>query len=246
MRLLIYNIRYGTGGRRFLLPWSGYFRRTADNLGDITRFIGELDPDIIGLLEVDEGSYRSSRKNQAETIADALGHYHTFRCKYGAASLAHLIPVLNKQGNAFLTRNTITNERFHYFEKGVKRLVIELELDDIVIFLVHLSLTFRVRHYQLSDLYSLVKDADKPVIVAGDFNARWGDTEIQLFQAATNLVNANVDGTPSFPSWSPKRQLDFVLHSPGIRPARFWMPPVTYSDHLPLVIDFSFGAAAPA
>lgn len=243
MRLLVYNIRYGTGGRRFLFPWSGYFRHTADNLGDITRFVGELDPDIVGLLEVDEGSYRSSRENQAEAIAGALGHYHTFRCKYGAGSFAHLVPVLNKQGNAFLTRNSIANERFHYFEKGVKRLVIELELDDVVIFLVHLSLTFRVRHHQLSDLYSLVKGIEKPVIVAGDFNARWGNKEIQLFMAATDLITANTHGAPSFPAWAPRRQLDFVLHSPAIKAQRFWMPPVTYSDHLPLLLDFSVDAS---
>jgi endonuclease/exonuclease/phosphatase family metal-dependent hydrolase len=244
MRLLVYNIRYGTGGRPLLFPWSGYLRRTAGNLGDLTHFVGELDPDIIGLLEVDEGSYRSGRKNQAEAIAESLGHYHTYRSKYGTASVYHLIPILNKQGNAFLTRDSTTNERFHYFEKGVKRLVIELELEDMVIFLVHLSLTFRVRHDQLSHLYSLVKDTAKPVIVAGDFNARWGDKEVQLFLAATNLITANTCGAPSFPSWAPKRQLDFVLHSPEVRPTQFWMPPVTYSDHLPLVFDFDLAPHA--
>lgn len=242
MRLLVYNIRYGTGDRRPWFPWSGYLRRTADNLGQIIPFIDRLDPDVIGLLEVDEGSWRADRHNQAETIADALGHYHTCRCKYGAASVAHLIPLLNKQGNAFITRNTIANERFHYLEKGMKRLVIELELENVVIFLVHLALTFRARHKQLNHLYSLVTGTGKPSIVAGDFNAWWGDKEIQLFLAATKLANANQQNTPSFPSWSPRRQLDFVLHSPEIRPVRFWMPSVSYSDHLPLVFDFELGS----
>ncbi len=238
MRLLVYNIRYGTGGRRLWFPWSGYLRRTSQNLRAITRFIGTLDPDIVGLVEVDRGSYRTDKCNQAELVARELGHYHVCESKYGHASVARHVPVLREQGNAFLTRDSITNERFHYFEKGFKRLVIELELDNCVIFLVHLSLTYRIRHHQLSDLYALVKDTDKPHIVAGDFNALWGDREIQLFLAATGLTSTNPERLPSFPSWKPKRQLDFVLRSPEIRAKGFWMPNVTHSDHLPLVFDF--------
>jgi len=238
MRLLVYNIRYATGGRPLWFPWSGYLRRTGGTLHDITRFIASVDPDIAGLVEVDEGSYRSRKRNQADLIAGELGHYHVYESKYGIASLARRLPVMNKQGNAFLTRDSISNERFHYFTKGVKRLVIELELDDLVIFLVHLAVNFRTRHHQLNDLYSLVKDTPKPHIVAGDFNAMWGDREVELFLAATGLRNANPGGLPSFPSWRPRRQLDFVLYSPGIRMTEFRMPNVTHSDHLPLVFDF--------
>jgi endonuclease/exonuclease/phosphatase family metal-dependent hydrolase len=238
MRFLLYNIRYGTGGKRILHPFAGYFRRTHQNLEDIINFLRELSPDIVGLVEVDAGSFRSSKRNQAHLIAEALGHYHSYRSKYGVGHIAHRIPVMNKQGNAFVSRNTIAGEEFHYFEKGVKRLVIELELQDVVIFLVHLALSSKIRHDQLSELYALVKDTDKPHIVAGDFNAMWGDREIRLFLAATGLTNVDTSGTPTFPSWEPKRQLDFILHSPEINPTRFWVPHVTFSDHLPLVMDF--------
>jgi endonuclease/exonuclease/phosphatase family metal-dependent hydrolase len=152
------------------------------------------------------------------------------------------LPLLNKQGNAFLTRNSISNETFHYFEQGTKRLVIELELENLTIFLVHLSLRFITRHRQLNDLYALVKGTSKPHIVAGDFNARWGDREIQLFMGATGLASADTGKTPSYPSWAPRRQLDFILHSPDIRTRRFWIPHVMLSDHLPLVYDFELPA----
>jgi len=241
MRFLLYNIRYGTGGRPILFPWSGYFRRTANTLDEIIGFLKPLDPDIMGLIEVDAGSYRSSRKNQAQIIADALGHYNIYRSKYDRVSLANLLPVMNKQGNAFLTRSTVTNGQFHYFEKGVKRLVIELELEDVTIFLVHLAVSFRARHHQLSDLYSMVKDTKKPLIVAGDFNTSWGDREIRLFLAATGLAKAGPDDTLTFPSWAPKRQLDVILHSSEIKVTGFTTPRVTFSDHLPLVCDFQIG-----
>jgi endonuclease/exonuclease/phosphatase family metal-dependent hydrolase len=241
MRFVLYNIRYGTGGRR-RLPWSGYFGRTESTLFQIIEFLQSVDPDVLGLVEVDAGSYRSGKKNQAQTIAEALGHYHIYSSKYSQTGAAHLVPVLNKQGNAFVSRDSTRNETFHYFDKGMKRLVIELELENLTIFLVHLALSFRVRHHQLSDLYDLVKHTDKPHLVAGDFNARWGDREINLFLAATGLATANTAGLNSFPSWLPKRQLDFVLHSPGVRTTGFSMPGVTYSDHLPLVYDFEIDA----
>ena len=107
-----------------------------------------------------------------------------------------------------------------------------------IVFLVHLSLGFRIRHQQLAMLYQLVHNTEKPHIVAGDFNALWGEKEIDLFLAATGLRNVNVEGKPSFPSWQPKRHLDFILCSPGIRAKKFWIPDVKLSDHLPLVFDF--------
>jgi endonuclease/exonuclease/phosphatase family metal-dependent hydrolase len=216
----------------------GYFHFTRRNLERITEFIKDENADIVGLVEVDAGSYRASRKNQAQLIAQKLGHYHSYACKYASGHAANLIPVLNQQGNAFLTRDSFSYEKFHYFDRGVKRLVIELELDELTVFLVHLSLTSRIRHRQLNDLYGLVKETSKPHIVAGDFNALWGDREIQLFLAATELTSANLHGKPSFPSWKPKRQLDFVLHSKEIEITDFHVPDVKYSDHLPLVCDF--------
>jgi len=239
MRFLLYNIRYGTGGRR-RLPWGGYFGRTSSNLSSISTFLAAQSADVMGLIEVDAGSYRTQRMNQAETLATSLGHYHTYMSKYAQSSLLNFLPMTNKQGNAFLTRDSVRNTVFHYFDKGVKRLVIELEMENLVVFLVHLSLSFRVRHRQLGDLYNLVNGTGKPHIVAGDFNALWGDREMGLFLAATRLTNANVAGVPTFPSWSPRRQLDFVLYSPGIRMTGFEMPRVALSDHLPLVMDFDF------
>lgn len=240
MRFLLYNIRYATGARQPRFPWSGYLNRTSGHLDEIIRFIKPLQPDILGLVEVDGGSYRSGKLNQAEAIAKELGHYHAYRTKYSeAARLTRRVPVMNKQGNAFITKDSIQNARYHYFERGFKRLVIELEMENLVVFLVHLSLGFRIRHQQLSMLYSLVKNTKKPHIVAGDFNALWGEKEIDLFLAASGLRNVNQTSSPSFPSWAPKRHLDFILCSQGIQEERFWMPETTLSDHLPLVFDYT-------
>ena len=241
MRFLLYNVRYGAGiGARFHFPFpgSGYLKRTGPMLTQITGFIQSQHPDVVGLVEVDGGSFRSGRRNQAETIAATLGHYHTYESKYGDKSWLRFLPVANRQMNAFLTRDVVQEQRFLYFDHGVKRLVIQLELEKVTMFLVHLSIKFRHRQHQLCDLYSLVKHVKKPYLVAGDFNVFWGDPEIELFLAATGLKSANVAQHASYPSWAPKMELDFILHSPGIKINSLEMPPVTFSDHLPLVCDF--------
>jgi endonuclease/exonuclease/phosphatase family metal-dependent hydrolase len=241
MRFVLYNIRYATGtGPAFHLPvpGAGYLRSNRRVLEGITQFLGALDPDIVGLIEVDTGSVRSGLVNQAQLIADALGHYSIYQCKYGTASINQLMPIVRKQANAFLAAPRVEGERFHYFDTGIKRLIIELELEDVAVFLVHLSLKFRHRHDQLRNLHELVKRSNKPVIVAGDFNTFWGDHEIYLFREASGLKSANLAGLPSYPSRSPRKELDFVLHSKNIDITHFEIPDVRFSDHLPLVCDF--------
>ncbi|HLF12734.1 MAG TPA: endonuclease/exonuclease/phosphatase family protein [Gammaproteobacteria bacterium] len=78
----------------------------------------------------------------------------------------------------------------------------------------------------------------KPVIIAGDFNTFWGEHEIYLFMKATKLRSANVSSLPSYPSRSPRKELDFVLYGTGINVTNFTIPAVKFSDHLPLVCDF--------
>ena len=241
MRFLLYNIRYATGiGRHFHLPvpYSGYFKHTNGNLKKILNFIKLVSPDITGLIEVDSGSFRSEKNNQAETVAWELQHDHIYQSKYSASSMARKVPLLNKQGNAILTNQEIVSQKFHYFREGVKRLVIEMELADLSVFLVHLSLKFRHRQYQLQDLYTMTNNVKKPVIVAGDFNAFKGDRELELFLAATGLKNANGNGHPSHPSRAPRRQLDYIFHSPQIQITDFQIPQIKLSDHAPLVCEF--------
>jgi endonuclease/exonuclease/phosphatase family metal-dependent hydrolase len=241
MRFLLYNIRYATGhglGYHFPLPFSGFFRHTATTLNQIVEFIQSVAPDIIALIEVDAGSYRSQRCCQADIIAKKLQQFHVVETKYGNNSLASRVPVLNKQSNALLTSKEIAAHQFHYFAEGVKRLVIEVELADLCIFIVHLSLKYRHRQLQLEHLHRLMKNASKPVIVAGDFNTFGGSRELELFKAATGLLDANPRQYPSYPSRAPHWQLDFILHSRQIEIANFHIPNIQLSDHAPLICDF--------
>ncbi|MDH5456602.1 MAG: endonuclease/exonuclease/phosphatase family protein, partial [Gammaproteobacteria bacterium] len=201
-------------------------------------FIKSVDPDVVGLIEVDTGSIRSRNVNQAEKIAADLNMNTSYETKYGEKSFNQMLPIVRKQGNAFMAAPRVHGERFHYFDTGIKRLIIELEMDDFAIFLVHLSLKYRHRHLQLRRLYDLIQNTSKPVVVAGDFNTFWGENEIYLFMKAAGLKSANAAGIPTYPSRAPRKELDFVLYQDGINVTNFEVPNVRHSDHLPLVCDF--------
>ncbi len=220
------------------LPGAGYLIGNQSVLPEIARFIKSVDPDVVGLIEVDTGSIRSRNVNQAEKLAGDLGMNTSYETKYGSKSLNQLLPIVRMQGNAFMAAPRMHGEKFHYFDTGIKRLIIELEMDDYAIFLVHLSLKYRHRHLQLRHLYDLIQATEKPVMVAGDFNTFWGENEIYLFMKAAGLRSANVDSRPTYPSRAPRKELDFVLYQDGIHVTNFEIPQVRHSDHLPLICDF--------
>ncbi|HSM29676.1 MAG TPA: endonuclease/exonuclease/phosphatase family protein [Woeseiaceae bacterium] len=241
MRLLLYNIRYAVGGGASMhmpLPGAGYVLGNQSVLPEITRFIKDVDPDIVGLIEVDTGSIRSRMVNQAEKIAADLRMNTSYETKYGSRSINQVVPIVRKQGNAFMAAQRVHGEKFHYFDTGIKRLIIELEMEEFAVFLVHLSLKYRHRHLQLRRLHDLIEVTEKPVIVAGDFNTFWGENEIYLFMRAAGLKSANTEGLPTYPSRSPRKELDFVLYQDGITVQSFEVPDVRLSDHLPLICDF--------
>ena len=241
MRLLLYNIRYAVGGGASMhmpIPGAGYVLGNQSVLPDITRFIKTVDPDIVGLIEVDTGSIRSRMVNQAEKIASDLGMNTSYETKYGEKSINQILPIVRKQGNAFMAAQRVHGEKFHYFETGIKRLIIELEMEEFAVFLVHLSLKYRHRHLQLRHLHDLIEKTEKPVIVAGDFNTFWGENEIYLFMRAAGLTSANVDSVPTYPSRAPRKELDFVLYQEGIEVQKLEIPNIRLSDHLPLICDF--------
>lgn len=239
MRFLLYNIKYGTNslGR---WSWLSFMTRSTRHFMTVERFIDCVQPDVIGLVEIDSGSYRTRGNSQVDHLASTFGYHQAARAKYHSAGLAAHLPILRTQSNAILSKEPFQRAVYHDFSVGMKRLVIEVELEKVCIFLVHLALGATTRHHQLEELHHLIKSANKPCILAGDFNFLAGKWESHLFLDATGLIEANAAHRPTYPSWRPKRLLDFVCHSPEIRLKRFRMPRLIVSDHLPMVCDFEF------
>ena len=162
-----------------------------------------------------------------------------FACKYDSGSIVSKTPLLKSQGNAVITKLPMIGTKEHVLSKGVKKTLLEVEFDDFTLFLTHLPLGYAARSVQLGEIAERCIDAKKPVILAGDGNTYRGERELRSFFRKTGFQNANPTNTPTFPSRIPALALDFVLYGPGIEMERFDVPRVRYSDHLPLVCDFT-------
>ncbi len=245
MRLITFNIAYGTGGPRnmkeSLLHAGRYLRTPRRNIEKIRRFLSSHHPDIVALVEIDIGSFRTRSVNQAQLVASALGARVQAGVKYGKRSIGRSIPILRRQGNAIFTTLEGSIIKYHYLAAGFKRLVIELDWNGVSVFLVHLALHGATRGRQLRLLRTLLPSG-RPFIVTGDFNTLRGAQELEELRNDYSLANANAANEPTFPAWKPEKELDFILYSPGIVPTGFRVPQVRCSDHLPLIFDFELEA----
>ena len=206
MRLLTFNIAYGTGSARNmknnLLSAHHYLRAPKRNIEKICRFIRAHQPDIVALVEVDTGSFRTGFTDQARLIADNLDDaFYCSEIKYHADSIGRKLPILRKQANAILCRNSMPIIKYHYLPVGFKRLVIELDLPDFKLYLVHLALQAKTRQKQYDALAEMAKNAEKPCIITGDFNTFNGSAEqaYELYRtyykdaAFTHVINYEVN-----------------------------------------------------
>ncbi|MDR0933091.1 MAG: endonuclease/exonuclease/phosphatase family protein [Victivallales bacterium] len=243
MRLLIYNIAYGTGcpggEAKRLLTMHRYLRTGAWHFEQIAGLVSDLRPDMLGLVEADSGSWRTAGKSHPELVAKLLNEVAQKELptgsKYAPKSLFNRFPYLKNQTNALLGR-TEAEVKAHYFPWGTKRLILEREFDNITVFLVHLGLTRRTRTRQIAFLGEHLPQ-DRPIVLAGDFNTFNGESELADLKEKLQLVSAGVGAT--YPAWKPQKQLDYILVSRQIKIERCEILPVLYSDHLPIIADLS-------
>jgi endonuclease/exonuclease/phosphatase family metal-dependent hydrolase len=232
LKILSYNVHSCVGTDRKLDP-----ARIAD-------VIAELEPDVIGLQELDVGRSRTGGVDQAELIASRLRmdfHFHAALTsaeeRYGDAILTTLPARLAKAG-------TLPS-------RGEQRGALCLELTvggrPVQVVNTHLGLRSRDRRAQMEVLLSedWLAHPDwngRPRILIGDLNST--PLTRTYKSAAAQYRDAHAHGQPNpratFPSRFPLLRLDHVFLSHEIRPvdARVVSTPLTRlaSDHLPLLV----------
>ncbi len=211
-------------------------KKYLDNIAD---FLKSKRPDIVCLVEADSGSIRSHDLNQAEYIKNKLGFKSLANyCKYGKKSLLSKLPYFRHLGNAVLSRYPFIKIIEHDLKKGVKKVVIEVTVNDcLTLYLVHLPLIRYARKRQLRQIAHIVEYSHHPKLVLGDFNTAKGDPELDAFLDSTNMKLSS-HNLKTFPSWKPKKCLDHVLYSDNIKIKKVSVPKINFSDHLPIIIDF--------
>lgn len=242
MKIIVYNIAYGTGSprgeTRRLLTSHHYLAAPERPLRKIGDFLRTEKPDIAGLLEADLGSPRTHGCNQAEALAGITGLTPVYYRKYAPGSKLGSLPYWRSQGNALLVPEEDPDAAALFFPRGFKKLILTVRTGGVVFFLVHLALTYPVRQAQLAYLGETLQQVTGPVIVAGDFNTFRGAGEIRELCRCGRLQSANQTHHPTYPAWSAAKELDYILYSPELELVDFSVPHLPFSDHLPLIAEF--------
>lgn len=208
----------------------------------IARVIRESGADIVALQEVDRNVERSGRRDLLAELAEATALQHRAFGKnldFGGGDY----------GNALLSRFPIDeygNEHLHQREpheqRGVLRARLSVDGTPLFVFVIHLDhASERERLFGIDQLETMLAEIEHPAIIAGDLNdvpqslAYERITSISLDAWATT---GDGDGH-TFPSTDPDRRIDYVFHTPELRPLRSWVPETEASDHRPVLVDFA-------
>ncbi len=254
VKLICYNIEYCEGMEgiwwQYLKFWKAFF--PPKNLDQkIIKSLKRLKPDILALVEVDTGSFRSRGRDEVKYFEKELGmSSFVEKIKYpftGWLKLFHYAPIFNKQANAIVSKYKLRNIKYHVFHEGTKRMIIEATVNcpkPVTLLLAHLALGPRTRAKQIVELTKIINKIKNPVILMGDFNTFNGESEVKDLQKKTHLkdkIDLDKNSLPlTEPAWHPSKRLDYILTSPQLKVKKFSVLNFHFSDHLPLFVEFEF------
>jgi endonuclease/exonuclease/phosphatase family metal-dependent hydrolase len=222
VRVATFNIRHG--------------ERAGDgvDLAQLTRDCAALHVDVLALQEVDCFVWRSQFRNQARTVARALGLRHAFVM----ASRRHCF---GRFGNALLARGRIEDveRRSLPGRRGrERRAVLLARVAGVSVATTHLESRRQAGGStaeaiaQLAAAVAALNERPVPRLLLGDLNLEPGDAEPVL--AAGGLTRAPSGAT--FPAREPRHRIDYVSFA-GLAVERVEVAKAVVSDHRPLVAD---------
>jgi endonuclease/exonuclease/phosphatase family metal-dependent hydrolase len=236
IRILSYNVQVGISTKKHMdyltSSWKHFMPHTkrAENLKRLAKLISGFD--IVGLQELDSGSFRSGFVNQTEYLASAAG----FDCWYDKVNrnmgpvAKHSMGVLSRFQPEVVERHDLPGL------PGRGCLVVTYGKDKhFSIILAHLSLGKRARLKQVDFLCELIKDLSN-VVLMGDLNCIPKSEEIEKLKKKAGLKDHG-SARPSYPSWNPVQRLDHILVSSNLIIRNAGVLQWSLSDHLPISME---------
>ena len=220
-RLMSYNIHHGEG---------------MDGKIDIERIgklIIDINPEVVGLQEVDSVVVRSGNIDIMQLLSEQTGMYATF-----GYSILH---DGGKYGNGVLTREKpVAVRKIALPGAREARSALIVELDKYVVINTHLSLTNEERLQSVKIITDAVRTYDKPVLLMGDLNATPDSAPIEFLKKEWQILSDTSKHTS--PSVNPRSTIDYILgyKAKGETYARYRAQVIdeqVASDHRPLFVD---------
>lgn len=227
LRVVSYNIRHGRGVDGLNLHATGLVLK-------------RLEPDIVGLQEVDYKASRSEGVNQVVRLGEqlrmhpAFGHFMVFDGGYYGMGALSKLPLRN-----------VTELRLPNGNEPRIALMTELALpsgESLFVFNVHFDWVDddKFRFSQASSLVEFLRDLKHPYVLLGDFNDLPNSRTLKLFRTIAEEVKKPASDHFTFSAQKPEREIDYIFVSPKSRWTVKSMKVVTEptaSDHRPIVAE---------
>jgi endonuclease/exonuclease/phosphatase family metal-dependent hydrolase len=220
--------QYITSVWKYIIPHNIFAIKT------ISKLINQWDADICAFTEIDGGSFRTMHMNYLKKLANmtVLKKWHFFPVR-------HLLNLSN-QGNGILTRyDILETHNYRLITRGENRCLshttIRLNGDIVHILTTQLALGKRSRKYELTQIADIIKRINGPIIFTGDLNT---SNESELV-AISDIGLKRLETTKTFPSWKPKRRIDYIFYSVHFEVISYdVINDMKISDHLPIIAEF--------
>ena len=227
LRVMTYNIHHGAD------------RDEKNTLDSIGHFIKRINPDIVGLQEVDSVCVRSGKIDQMKRLAEITGMHYAFVRHFPYQGGAYGVGILSKYPIV-----KTESKKLELLKEGPNGSSVSMLFSTVKLSRKK-EILFATAHYSASDKATRQSQVDEtlqylsgnrlPVLFTGDLNATPDTDEIQGLQQHLQSVDPSL--IPTFPDARPAKTIDYILVSPkALRRVKSVAAPVAHhSDHLPLV-----------
>jgi endonuclease/exonuclease/phosphatase family metal-dependent hydrolase len=215
LRVATFNVHHGRG---------------VDGVVDLDRTaatIIETGADVIALQELDRNVGRSGRVDQASRLGELTGFSVRFfpTTRFGGGEFGLGLAAREPLDLEFRLLPRTRLDRRHGMILARPR--------GLSVLATHLSRKAISRAVETTSLCWTCRQLDPPKMLLGDLNAAGLAFGPMRFAG----LGEGAAFRPTFTSLDPRRQIDHVLVSRGLRIIDCWTIPSAASDHLPLVVE---------
>ena len=196
--MMSFNIRMGCGLEDpFLIP-----EGELGHLPACAEVIRKVNPDWVAVQEIDRLTARAGHMDQTAELARFCGMRGTFVRKTGRTDGDYGLAILSREEPISVEKILVPGLRH-------PRCVEILEFADYVVACTHFPLSAERRLYAAEVVLLNLAERDKPVFLAGDFNASPDSREIaELMKGFTLLSDPS---SPTFRADHPTECIDYVF-----------------------------------
>jgi endonuclease/exonuclease/phosphatase family metal-dependent hydrolase len=206
LRVMSYNIHHGEGTDGKL------------DLERIARVINSVEPDLVGLQEVDQGVPRSKNVDQVEELGDIIGLHSSFQKSIALSGGSY-----GNAGFFRLLRRNVFGTVLPNPDNGEARRVTKSEVCRTLkesFWFLNTHFDHRPKESTRLESAKFIADfvkehGDTPMILTGDFNAKPESETIKELEKT--WTRTNKEPLPTVPVEKPTHQIDYIFVKPANR-----------------------------